>query len=580
MKLKKIEIMNFKGIGALTIPIEDDLEVRGANGVGKTTIADAFNWCLFGKSSLWASDFGVQPVDEHGEKVPELVTSVQISLNIGKNVVTLERGLKDKYVKPRGQAIPVYQGTITVFHVDGVPAKKNEFDKYVSELIDSEDGFKLLSNSRYFNEVLDWRKRRQVLLSLSGNTDAFEELIKKQKIAKENVASLKKELNGFEPRIAEVKNDMPTAVEGPIENSLELQEELAQAQKSRQELNNDAEKYRLTVKKEQIVANLNSISIKHAARCETARIDIAMIDREIARIEEAQTFMRKEWQEIKHSVVSLDDACPTCGTIYCEENIHQQVEKHEQWKKESIEKLNQQGLANKMKISDLQEKRKELDSKMPKTSIMSTPEYQQLDEELQGVNSKLEALEQGNDGTLEKLDAQIKDLEIRRARSVELTAIMAKRTEKELRIKELQEQQKEKGDAYEQAEKALVEAEAAITALVTSNEKEINSKFELVSFKLFDTLVSGEMVDTCEVSYKGVPYTDLSNSEKIRAGLDVIRTFSKEWGMELPVFVDNREAITELPDMGDIQVISLIVSPSDHFLSFNQVAKQKQGVML
>ena len=50
MRLNRITIEHFKGIDKLEINAAGkDVTIRGENGTGKTTVADAYSWALMGK---------------------------------------------------------------------------------------------------------------------------------------------------------------------------------------------------------------------------------------------------------------------------------------------------------------------------------------------------------------------------------------------------------------------------------------------------------------------------------------------------------------------------------------------------
>ena len=51
IQLKRINIINFKGLRNFTATFDGDGELRGDNATGKTTLFDAFTWCLYGKDS-------------------------------------------------------------------------------------------------------------------------------------------------------------------------------------------------------------------------------------------------------------------------------------------------------------------------------------------------------------------------------------------------------------------------------------------------------------------------------------------------------------------------------------------------
>ena len=75
---------------------------------------------------------------------------------------------------------------------------------------------------------------------------------------------------------------------------------------------------------------------------------------------------------------------------------------------------------------------------------------------------------------------------------------------------------------------------------------------------MFDVQVNGGISETCETIYNGVPYsTGLNAGHQIIVGLDIIRTLSEHYQFFPPIFVDNAESVTELPEM-EAQVIRLV----------------------
>ena len=57
IKLDSITIRNFKGISQFELAtLGKGMALYGGNGTGKTTVYDAFLWCLFGKNSQDQSD--------------------------------------------------------------------------------------------------------------------------------------------------------------------------------------------------------------------------------------------------------------------------------------------------------------------------------------------------------------------------------------------------------------------------------------------------------------------------------------------------------------------------------------------
>lgn len=81
---------------------------------------------------------------------------------------------------------------------------------------------------------------------------------------------------------------------------------------------------------------------------------------------------------------------------------------------------------------------------------------------------------------------------------------------------------------------------------IESIESGISGLFKIVKFKLFDTQLNGEIVPCCEATVDGVPFRSLNTAMKVNAGLDVINALCKHYGITAPIFIDNRESISEL----------------------------------
>ena len=88
-------------------------------------------------------------------------------------------------------------------------------------------------------------------------------------------------------------------------------------------------------------------------------------------------------------------------------------------------------------------------------------------------------------------------------------------------------------------------------------EKPINKMFSIVQFKLFKKNINGGEEPCCIGMVNGVPYPDVNYAGKVQAGLDVIRTMSVMYDIQAPIFIDNRESVTAIPNM-NTQIINLI----------------------
>lgn len=174
IELVSIELINFKGATHFKLePKGANVDVYGKNGAGKTTIYDAFTWCLFHKDSKEKTEFDFEP---RGNDVDELA-GVSVSLILSVN------GTERKFTKELNKKKNVKSGGINkepVYYVDDLKLNtKKAYDEKVAELIDK-DKFKYLTNGSYFMENLKASERREILFEYFGSkTD--EEIIESNK---------------------------------------------------------------------------------------------------------------------------------------------------------------------------------------------------------------------------------------------------------------------------------------------------------------------------------------------------------------------------------------------------------------
>jgi hypothetical protein len=151
------------------------------------------------------------------------------------------------------------------------------------------------------------------------------------------------------------------------------------------------------------------------------------------------------------------------------------------------------------------------------------------------------------------------DLEIRIEKLQERLAAKGQNERLEKRIDELKEDERRYANEIAKLEGQEFLCEKFTRAKVDMLESKINEQFEVVNFKLFNEQVNGGLSETCEATINGVPYSSANRAAQINAGLDIIRTLSKHYGYQVPVMIDNREAVNSLIAM-DTQLINLRVT--------------------
>ena len=127
--LRTIEIKNFKGIEDLTIDFTNRVEIHGRNGLGKTSILDAFLWCLFGKDSTGSSSFSVRPLNADGSIKEHHDVDVMCKLEIDGIDKSFRRRWIEKIDK-NGK----YKGNEGAYSVDNVPIKEIDYKSVIAEI--------------------------------------------------------------------------------------------------------------------------------------------------------------------------------------------------------------------------------------------------------------------------------------------------------------------------------------------------------------------------------------------------------------------------------------------------------------
>ncbi len=128
------------------------------------------------------------------------------------------------------------------------------------------------------------------------------------------------------------------------------------------------------------------------------------------------------------------------------------------------------------------------------------------------------------------------------------------------RIKELMEQERGWSQQLADLEKMEFSAEKYEKAKAEELEARVNGLFKYAKFTLFSKLNNGGEEPTCKATFNGVPFSDLNTAGKILVGIDIINTLSAHYKVTAPVFLDNRESISVIPETA-AQVVNLIVSP-------------------
>ena len=222
--IKSMTLKNFKGVlGERKVEFSPTItQIYGANKSGKTTIADAFRWCLFGKNCEGKTTFGIETKDESGKLLPITEHEVQLVLDVDGREVTLRRVYVTKWVTEDGAKRVA--GHTTNYFVDGNKYQEKDYKEYIATFC-NEALFMSITNPSYFTS-LPAEQQRALLTEMvgevsmeelsAGNKD-FEQLLEQMQGEQmerflEHLAYKKKEvkaeLERIPVRISEQQNDI------------------------------------------------------------------------------------------------------------------------------------------------------------------------------------------------------------------------------------------------------------------------------------------------------------------------------------------------------------------------------------
>lgn len=425
-------------------------------------------------------------------------TKVSLLLDVDGKQVLIERVLK----KGKSQC-----------YVNEVPTAATKFNNFVNELFDK-DLFLSLYNPNYFF-TMHWEKQRAMLLQyisaplkkevlihmLDKQSEVLEPLLKKQSIDDVKAAHSDKKKRLDKQYIA-AQSKTKTLKEqleyhAPSVPLESLQAELKPLLKQRKEL-------------DEINDSANDVNIK-----------INTLNTKIHNLNRERDSMKDDWALLKEE--KIEDHCRVCKQPLQDESL------------KAAEEEKQQRMDNfKASFNDVIAQRTKLEEELKTLEYIDVSETR---EKLMELQSKIEPLE--------KEIAKHKDYK-HYVDQVE----QAKAEEKEC-LKTLNE-----SIFILDSIKDYKAKEAELQA------EKVQALFTTLSVRLFkQNKTDGEIKPDFEIEMDGKPYSKLSLSETIRAGLELRDVLSAQSELITPVFIDNAESITKFKEpIGQLILCRVVVN--------------------
>ena len=324
-------------------------------------------------------------------------------------------------------------------------------------------------------------------------------------------------------------------------------------------------------------------------RAETLAAELRVLNLERAHLAAERDRLRVEWVEVNGSVPDIAQTCPTCGQALPAELVQEAQENFNVSKSERLSDIAAKGAKAAQDVETMEQKaarlREDLDTceraaraaaaaydmviaEKPPVTQMGL--FAELDAEEKELKARAEELRQAIQASAQAAEQVVQEkrqkLADMQAQSDAMTSRLAeieRNAALETRIQELEAEQRDTLHQLEEAERGLSMCEEYTRTLVILLTERVNKHFPTVRFKLFEQQKNGGLREVCEAMVDGVPYGALNTASKMQANVEIVQAFSRAADISLPLFLDNRESVTDLTLPDEIQVINLNVSPGE-----------------
>lgn len=606
MKLKRMELKQFKGISERVVDFFDYTTIKGQNGSGKTTIADAYFWALTNKDYALNDNPNIRPINLD---VDASVPSVSLVFDVDGAELTYTKSQKAKVSGDKVSLINAYE-------INSVPKTERDAREYLADKGIDLDKLLILSHPDVFVKDINEKKiredRRNILF---GMVNEISDLDIAKKIGADDVAKLlenytKEEIEAMQnATIRKCKEEygkdgeiIDTAIVAKEQAKIEvdiqaltaecdnLKAKLADNEDKQKNVEKAFEEVRTKKAKvaelKQKIDEINSAMVaEHNAKLtefkvhkanlenelELAKNDVEITKKKIVSAENLNISLkttiesaRVEYKTEKEKVFDGATTCPICGAKYSDDKIEKAKLLWEEGHKTNINKIIEKGNKAKEEIeanndaitalnSTIEAKQKDIEKLQGcieelQTTIDGVKDFEIPEtDEIKAIKAEIDSIT----ATIPKEEAVTDDLQAEhkeiQAKLDEITREMAK-TDLNARIdeqiKELQDKKIDLAQSKANAEKILNQLSQVQMQKNNMAQDSVNSHFELVKFKLFDVQKNGEVKDACIPTIDGKAFVDCNTALRTLAEIDIINGLQRYYNVSYPFWIDEFEHIT------------------------------------
>jgi len=381
------------------------------------------------------------------------------------------------------------------------------------------------------------------------------------------------EKGNLQSKIEKLEAAIANKGEAVTQQAEQYQKELALAVRKEEE----AEKIKATLKQQHEAKEQEKNKTIAALRSELNSLmgkqsdNDGALKRAVASLQQYEADVAALREEYKRAAAKTFDesscVCPTCAREYEHEQLQDMKAMFNAQKSQSLAEINTKGQSIATQIKQLQENvtsykqqneiiQKQIGETNRKigelTQDTAAPDFNELAKQHPGYIAIINEAKQiranlvipSKVADTEALQAELAELREKMKPYDKIIADNEKYTLAEVRVNELTSLMKECAAQIADLEKV----EATLTDFANTKiklvENKVNSMFdESITFRMFNQQINGGVEDTCECLVWGVPFKDANHAGQINAGLHIINTLSKAYGVTVPVWVDNAEAV-------------------------------------
>lgn len=608
IKLSKITLENFMCYANKSFDFFEITKVLAKNGVGKSTIATGYLWCLF-NCDYELKDNPVVRREVDGKSVDDMDTSVEITLDVDGKEVVMKKVQKRTYSKDGSS----YKDDNKYF-VNDVPKTLKDFNAYLD--VDM-NVFKMCSN---VNAFLNQKpaEMREYLFGLVGDVTGL--VIAQQKA---ELAELVPLLNKY---TVEELSAMNKATKTKITNDLPILDGQIKEKERDIQLKQSIEVSDLELQKNSLKEQIADCMAKQTdndklmAEYDKASSDILNLKFELSdmarKANEANTKSRREIEDkisgkqflVKKTEKTISDVeneialnkeliekyteelsktrdkwttekgrvfdensliCPYCKQEYPTDKKEQLKADFKAQKEAVLDHITDKGNVTKERLESEKATLSRFEEELPEHNkilemlnnsiadlekqlaelpqeidVTATEEYKALE---QKIAEKEQAMHKANDISAVKAELKVRETALRQ-QLAECESQIAKSdtAADEQRLEELKQARIDAEQNKANAEKILDLLDELDKAKNEALTESVNSRFGLVKWQLFEYAKNGNYKSCCipTVDGKSILTTMSNKGNRILGRVDICSSIQKISGISVPIVLDDSESLS------------------------------------